>query len=86
MNNATQHNEDATNSCEFGRFYSYGGDTSAMNLKIEVIKGKIVTGNDFEKFRRELKQFSEAHKVVSVLTAIGSMAEASTIVATILYE
>jgi hypothetical protein len=58
-----------------------------MNLKIEVIKGKIVTGNDFEKFRRELKQFAEAHKVVNVSTAIGSsMAEASTIVATILYE
>ena len=35
-----------------------------MNLQIEIIKWKV--GPDFEKFRHELKQFAETHKVVSV--------------------
>ena len=58
-----------------------------MITKIEAIKGKMVTENDFEKFRKELKGFAETYNIKSVSTAIGSsMAGASTIVATILYE
>jgi hypothetical protein len=58
-----------------------------LNPKIEVIKGKMVTENDFEKFRYKIKQFVEAHKVVNASTAIGSnTAGVGIIVATILYE
>jgi hypothetical protein len=58
-----------------------------MSLKIEVIKGKMVTGAKFERFRDEIKQFAETHNVVNVSTAIGgNMAGVDTIVATILYE
>jgi hypothetical protein len=41
-----------------------------MNPKIEVIKGRMITEVDFEKFRHELKQFAEAHKVLNVSIAI----------------
>jgi hypothetical protein len=55
-----------------------------MTIKIEVIKGKVRTENDFEKFRRELNQFAKAHKVVNISTTMDT--QRRIIYATILYE
>ena len=41
-----------------------------MNPKIEVMKGRMITEVDFEKFRYELKQFAEARKVLNVSIAV----------------
>jgi hypothetical protein len=55
-----------------------------MNPKIEVIKLKVGSDKDLEKYRYEMKKFAETHKIVSVITAMDI--QALVIYATILYE
>ena len=55
-----------------------------MNPQIEVIKGKVGLDKHLEKFRNELKQFAEAHKVINVSTTVDI--QGLVIYATILYE
>ena len=55
-----------------------------MNPKIEIIKGKVGIDKHFEKFRHELKQFAETHRIVNISTTLD--VQDGTLFATILYE
>lgn len=58
-----------------------------MNTKIEVMKWRMYNDKDLEKYRSELNQFAEAHKIVNVSTAVSSTGNGSDyIFVTILYE
>jgi hypothetical protein len=58
-----------------------------MNPKIEVMKWRMITDEDLEKYRSALKQFAEAHKIANVSTTVSSTGNgASQMFVTILYE
>jgi hypothetical protein len=55
-----------------------------MNPQTEIMKGKVGLDKHLEKFRYELRQFAEAHKVVNVSTSYDP--QDGMMFATFLYE
>jgi hypothetical protein len=55
-----------------------------MNPKIEVIKSKVGSDKDLEKYGYKMKQFADTHKIVNILTTMDIQGLVS--YATILYK